>query len=342
MAEQCPSFADRTRCFLQDRYGAAHFLRPVLDFDSSAFFTNGDDEIAQRMWAREQGLPAKTSLEDILLAQIEAHQTEVLYNLDPVRYPSRFVARLPGCVKKSIAWRAAPSKGADFRSYDRVVCNFPSILEAMTRDGCKTAYFAPAHDPAMNPYAAVHERPIDVTFVGGYSRHHRQRGLLLESVAQLADKYKIVLHLDASRLTRLAESFLGQILPLAAHRRPQGIRQIARRSVFGVDLYRVLSQSKIVLNGAIDMAGQDRGNMRCFEGLGCGALLLSDEGRYPAGIEQDRTAVFYSNPQDATAKIAKILGSWDAHSSIAKAGFKMVSESYSKEQQWDHFLQLLN
>ena len=108
------SFASQIDAFLHDRYGACHFLKPVLDRETAAFFTNGDDEQLQRQWAQEQGMPSKASLASILLAQIESHRTEVFYNLDPMRYQSAFVRSLPGCVKKAIAWRAAPSPGADF------------------------------------------------------------------------------------------------------------------------------------------------------------------------------------------------------------------------------------
>lgn len=41
------------------------------------FFTNGDDNTSQGLWARENGMPNKPSLEDILLAQIERHRTEL-------------------------------------------------------------------------------------------------------------------------------------------------------------------------------------------------------------------------------------------------------------------------
>ncbi|RWK45654.1 hypothetical protein [Mesorhizobium sp.] len=72
------------------------------------FFTNGDDERLQRAWAHENGLREDTPLADILLAQIEANRTEVFYNLDPIRFDSAFLKRLPGHVKRTIAWRAAP------------------------------------------------------------------------------------------------------------------------------------------------------------------------------------------------------------------------------------------
>jgi len=78
-----PNFKSQIASFLDSRYGAAQFLAPVLRGDETAFFTNGDDEVLQRAWAQEAGMPAKAALADILLAQIEAHRTEVFYNLHP-------------------------------------------------------------------------------------------------------------------------------------------------------------------------------------------------------------------------------------------------------------------
>ena len=187
-----------------------------------------------------------------------------------------------------IAWHAAPFRDVSFPVYDLVVNNFPSILAAIAKQGGRTAYFFPAYDPQFAPFAARQDRPVDVVFVGGYSRHHRRRAEVLEAVAKLADRYNIVYHIDRSRLCQIAGSSLGQFLPLAAHRRPPAIRTITQPPKFGLDYYEVLSTAKIVLNGAIDMAGEDRGNMRCFEALGAGSLLLSDEGNYPEGMSDGR------------------------------------------------------
>ena len=127
---------------------------------------------------------------------------------------------------------------------------FPSILAAIGEQGCRTEYFFPAYDPELAPFAARQDRPVDVLFVGGYSRHHARRAAVLEAVAQLAGEYNIVYHLDRSRLCRLAESPLGHFLPLARHRRPPAIRAITQEPTFGRDYYEVLSAAKIVLNGA--------------------------------------------------------------------------------------------
>ena len=326
--------------FLDDRFGACHFLEPVLRRDPSAFFTNADDDILQRRWASEAGMPANSALDDILLAQIEHHRTEVFYNMDPMRFQSAFLGRLPGCVRKSIAWRAAPSPGADFSAYSLVVCNFPSILASFRRAGCRTAYFAPAHDPVMDAYAENTERPIDVLFVGGYTRHHRRRAELLEAVATLAGHHSVAMHLDRSRLTRVAEALPAWLTPLKKHRRPEAIRTVSHPPVFGVDLYRALSQAKIVLNGAIDMAGSDRGNMRCFESMGCGCALLSDEGNYPEGMEPGVTMASYSDSADALARLRELLDEPSAVRSLAAAGRQMITQRYSKQRQWERFVEL--
>jgi hypothetical protein len=193
----------------------------------------------------------------------------------------------------------------------------------------------------MDSFAGNSQRPIDVLFVGGYSRHHMRRAEMLDAVAGLADRFQIVFHLDPSRLSRLAESPVGFVLPLAKYRRPQSVRSVSRLPAFGLELYRALSQAKIVLNGAIDMSGNERGNMRCFEGMGCGALLLSDDGKYPDGMVPGSTLITYGSPIEAIAQVRQLLADGNQREAIAREGQKMVSTRYSKEIQWSRFQELL-
>jgi hypothetical protein len=336
LAPAAVGFEERRRIFLDDRFGALHLLQPVLDHDSNAFLACGNDERMQRQWARENGAPAKASLEDILLAQIEHHRSEVLYNLDPVRFPSALVRGLPGCVRKTLCWRAAPSGQADLTAYGAVLGNFPSILESWRRKGCRAEWFAPAIDPEMDAYGHG-ERPVDVLFVGGYSRHHSARAKILEHVAGLADTVHIVYCLETSRLTKLAESFIGRVLPLRTHRRPPAIAKIAKSPVYGRQLYELIGKSKIVLNGAIDMAGRDRGNMRCFEAIGCGALLVSDDGNYPEGMRNEETMLTYDSDESCRGQIERCLKDWDGVRGIAEAGRRRIGEAYGKAGQWSSF-----
>lgn len=336
-----PTFKGMIDAFLDFRECAAHILEPVYARAEWAFYTNPGDEFVQRKWAKEQGMNSRASLSAILKAQIEAHRTEIFYVLDATSLDRDFMSTLPGCVKKTIAWHAIPFKNIDLSVYDLVVCNFPSILAALKALGCRTEYFTPAHDPELAPFAARQDRPIDVLFVGGYSRHHERRAKVLEGVATLSGEYKVEYHLDRSRLCRIAESPLGYLLPLAKHRRPAGVAAIALAPAFGLDLYDLMSKAKIVLNGAIDMAGAERGNMRCFETMGSGALLLSDEGVYPDGMCDGETLVTYGSPDEAVERIRNLLSESRSGLAIARAGYDMVSTRYSKKAQWQRFESLV-
>jgi hypothetical protein len=340
LRKDCTGFANAIEIFLDDRFGAAHFLKPVLDGESSAFFANGDDPYAQGLWAVEQGLKATTPLDQILLAQVEHHRTEVFYNLDPMRYGNDFLARLPGHVRRTVAWRAAPSGGGNFLKHDVIVNNFPSILESYRSQGVRSEYLTPAHDPEMDCYAMRTERPIDILFVGGYSRHHKRRAVLLEAIAALRDEMNVAFHLDRSRLTRLAETPLGIVGPLARHKRPRAVRLVAQPPVFGRDLLQALSRSKMVINGAVDMAGIDRGNMRIWEALGCGAAMVSDIGRYPAGLKSGRDFLSYGSSEEAVAQLRTLYSDPEKRLALGRMGNETIRGHFPKASQWRRFVEI--
>lgn len=340
LTADCRTFSEALGAFLDDRFGAAHFLAPVLEGRSDAFLANGDDEYAQRLWAAEHGLGSDVPLEDILLAQLEDHRTEVFYNLDPMRYGDAFLKRLPGSVRRSIAWRAAPSGGGSFLGYDAIVNNFPSLLEGYRKQGIRAEYLAPAHDPAMDTYARQDQRPADVLFVGTYSRHHRARAEMLEAIAKLRKQLVVVMHLDTSKYTRLAETPLGWFGPLGKDRRAADVRAVAQGPAFGRELLEAIGRAKIVVNGAIDMAGKDRGNMRVWEALGCGAALISDAGVYPPQIREGESFVSYQRPQEVPGLILDLIQDPEARRAIAHSGHKMIRTAYSKKVQWERFVEI--
>lgn len=340
LTKGCRTFDEAIRVFLGDRFGAAHFLKPVLDHDPSAFFANGDDGHAQRLWSTEHGLPSSATATDILLAQIEEHRAEIFYNMDPMSFGDDFLARLPGCVRRTIAWRAAPSAGGRFLKHDLVVNNFPSLLEGYRTQGARAEYFFPAHDPVMDAYAGRDDRDIDILFVGGYSRHHSKRAAMLEAIAGLGDCASVVMHLDRSRFTMLAETPLGWLGPLRKHRRPKNIRRVAQGPVFGRDLLAAIGRAKVVVNGAIDMAGNDRGNMRVWEALGCRAALLSDVGRYPDHLSAGEQFETYASIEEAVEKSAYLIKNDERRLSLANHGYEAISNVYSKARQWEAFVRL--
>ena len=334
------SFESRRSALIRDRYCSVHYLDTGED-GSDVFLITDEDGAAQSAWAKEHGFKASMPSQDILLAQIEAHRSEIFYTQNPTRYGPDLLRRLPGCVRMRVAWQSPPAPAGNLRGYDLVVNNFPSSLRAYGEQGVRTAYFAPSYDPQMPGATGNDERPIDVAFVGGYTRHHRRRSAVLEAVAGLAGSRRIVFALDRSRLTRLAESRLGRLAPLASHRRPAAICAVGVDPLYGGAMYDLFAQAKIVLNGAVDAAGEDRGNMRCFEALGCGGLLLTDAGSYPEGMVDADTMQVYRGPDDARIAIEALLHEPERCRAIAARGLQMVRTRYSRAAQWRRFVDLV-
>ena len=108
-------------------------------------------------------------------------------------------------------------------------------------------------------------------------------------------------------------------------------------TLHGRQMYALLSRAKIVLNGAVDSALEDRGNIRCFEAMGCGALLLTDPGRYPEGMEDGRTMRVYDCAEDAVRILRECLRNTNNTKKIAAAGLAIMKERYSKREQWRKF-----
>jgi hypothetical protein len=126
-----------------------------------------------------------------------------------------------------------------------------------------------------------------------------------------------------------ADMAIGAWLPLRKHRRPDAIAGIAKPPVFGRQLYELIGSSQIVLNGAIDMAGTDRGNMRCFEAMGCGALLASAAGGYPDGMQPGVTIETNDSPEQATEIISDCLQHSPESAEMAERGRSRVSQAYN-------------
>lgn len=335
------TFTRRSNYMVGDGFNGVHLLEPVINGENGAFWTCSTDQRLQRAWGREQGLASDMDLTDVLLAQIEDARAEVFYTQAAYRFGCKFHRRLPGTVRMRVGWHSPPAPLGDVRSFDLIVNNFPRSLENYAAQGVRTAYFTPSLDPVMAEYCDNADRPIDVAFVGGYSRHHRQRAVILQAVAELGDRYRVNFALDPGKLTRLAESPLGWFPPLARHARPESIRRVSRPAVFGRAMYELFSRAKIVLNGAVDAAAQDRGNMRCFEAMGCGALLLSDAGDYPQGMQDQQTMRVYRNVQEAVNALEELLNETGQRLRIAENGLNLMRTVYSKSVQWRRFQALV-
>ena len=140
-------------------------------------------------------------------------------------------------------------------------------------------------------------------------------------------------------MTELADQFVGlKFINIA----------VSLHSKLGIVLFALRMKdmkskghTKIVLNPATDIAGDIRGNMRCWEALGCGACMLGSAGQYPEGFEPRVNFEMFTDADDLIQKIRYLLADEPRRAAIAKAGTEMLSRIWSKERQWNDFVSLL-
>jgi len=101
-------------------------------------------------------------------------------------------------------------------------------------------------------------------------------------------------------------------------------------------MYKILAQSKIVINRHIDVAEDYANNMRMFEATGMGALLITDEKKnLPELFKVGKEVVTYKDSADLTEKIKYYLQHEDERQKIAKAGQKrtLTDHTYLKRME---------
>ena len=89
----------------------------------------------------------------------------------------------------------------------------------------------------------------------------------------------------------------------------------------GIDMYRILSQSRVTFNKHADAAFGDVGNMRMFEATGVGTCLMTDTGNNMNDLfEEDKEVVVYRSIDEAVDKLRYLQENPDIIKDISKAG----------------------
>ena len=258
----------------------------------------------QTAWAREHGLAEETPGEEVLLRQIDDFAPEVVYlqnlhvlsdeTMDAVRNTGAFVA---GQI-------ASEAPGAErLRRYDLILTSFPHFVDDFRGLGVASEYFRIGFDPRVLDRLGPVQPERDIAFVGALNAvRHRSGNRVLAQAAR-----------------RLPIDFFGYDLRGRPPWSP--VRRRYRGERWGLDMYRVLGSSRIVLNRHIGAARQYANNMRLYETTGVGSLLLTDAKVNLAELfEPDHEVIAYRDANDLVARARRYLADDDARQEIAAAG----------------------
>ena len=310
--EQLGSLIDR--CF-----GTADaYSRYLNELGHDAIDLVANCEPLQLRWASEHGRPGRLSrlvrrglLQRIALAQIAEHEADVVYAQDLNFFSRADLDRLRGEGRLVAGQIASPMPDPELlRGFQLLLTSFPHFVERFRELGVDSEYLPIAfygevlerlRREGVDP-SPESGRPHAIAFAGGLGADvHGPRVQLLE---------------------RIAEQLPFEGWGYGWDGLPDGpLRHAYRGEAWGIDMYSVLAQSRIVVNVHSTAAEGFANNMRLFEATGAGALLLTEAAPNLADFfEPGREAATYDGPDELMEKLRHYLEHDDERVAIAAAG----------------------
>jgi hypothetical protein len=261
--------------------------------------------LAERVPGRAGRVAAGTLAHRIALAQIAELDPDVVYvqdlwffsreELDGLRRAGRMVVG-------QIASAAPPPER--LAGFDLIVTSFPHYVERFRALGVDSAYLPIAfHDAVLARVPTDGERPHPATFVGGVNPGVHPAGTAL--------------------VERLAAAGLVDVWGYGSEELPADspIRARHHGEAWGLDMYRVLARSRVVVNRHIEAAEGHANNMRLYEATGMGALLLTEDAPNLAELfSPGEEVVAYSSHDDLVEKLRHYVAHDAEREAIAARG----------------------
>ncbi len=293
-----------------------------LGYDAEDLVIN--DEILQKKWADENGLKIGPSnifsklqmlpylnkilgqpgwLEQIALEQIKKASPDIVYFQDLGVLTPQALKKAKKYCRLLVGQIASPPPAkANLKCFDLIITSFPHYVKIFRKMGIKSEYHKLAFEPRVLEKVGRQKRIYDVTFIGSFSPYHQKGTKILEEVAR-----SVPVHVWGQGI-----EFLSPLSPL---------RKNYHGEVWGLEMYKILAKSKIVLNRHINVSGKYANNMRLYEATGMGALLITDKKKNLNDLFVDgREVISYQKAPDLVDKIKYFLKNDKDRLKIANAG----------------------
>jgi spore maturation protein CgeB len=259
-----------------------------------------------------------------------------------------------------------------FKNLDFIITCTPGLKQEFVNNGLKTHFVYHAFNPDVLKKISAKSNISENEFVfsgslfmgGGY---HDSRLKLVEKILEEELDLKIYGNLESlskihakrviSQIIRLFNKFGLQEVVEKNHflrkyieygRNPVSVysemlKNATKSPFFGMDMFTLLSRSKIILNIHGEVAGEYAGNMRLFEATGVGSCLLTDNKNnmndlFAGGSE----VVVYDNFDDCIEKAKWLLTNEKDRAGIAKKGQKRTLENHTVENRCKQIVEILS
>lgn len=255
----------------------------------------------------------------IVMKQIKALGPAVVYCLNLNFLSKRLIKQIKEMGVVVVGQIASPLPPLSFyKSYDHIFSAHPGQVEHFRKAGVSSSWLPLAFDNAQRvvfDQSGWPERTRDVTFVGTFGRHQRNTGPLLKAIS------KEIPTLQIFTLSKLK------------HLKRFGLVRFFRGRAWGPEMYRILAESKIVINRHGPVADGHSVNFRMFEATGMGALLVTEQGKNTSDLfEPGKEVLTYVSVSDAVQVLKTALANFDKYETIAAAGQHRTLTEHNYDQ----------
>jgi len=353
------SYDEQYKILMQDCFGWANFWKVNLekrgDFEVWDVVSNA--EILQKTWAKENKViySEENWILDILSAQIHTFKPDVFFPHDYWHIYPDFVKKMKkevGTIKVVIGYDGiALNDISRFSECNLMISIKDEIVTYYKSHNLRSIFVRLGFEPEILNRIVVREKIYDATFVGSiylFERAHFQRFELLKYLARHSDvKFWISSLGDNWKLTSPSQIDLMKKFHFKEvyFRWTLGRKNLGEK--FGLEMYQLLSDSKITINSHIDRAGNKAGNMRLYEATGVGACLITDyKDNLHEIFEIDKEVVTYKTPSECVSKIKYLINNPEEACKIARAGQLRTLKDHTTDKMYDQtineILELLN
>lgn len=341
------SYEKEKKLLLAQRFGTSNYYSINLEsLGHHAVDLIINDVELQFKWAKEHNLKVSQSalkakiqalplayrilgqpewMQEILLAQAKEYQPDVIYvhNLSIIN-PS-YIKKLKKICKIIVGQIACPLPPKEFwQSYDLILTSFPHFVPLFRKNGVKSEYLKIAFEPSILKEVGKQNRVYETVFIGSFSYHHKRGTHILEDVSsQLPVDFWGIKPLIMSPFSSITRHFHG--------------------SVWGLEMYKILAQSKIVINRHISAAQDNANNMRLYESTGLGAMLITDAKKNLNDLFKiGKEVIAYNSNEDLVEKINYYLKHNEEREKIAQAGQMRTLREHNYQHRMQELLEILH
>ena len=342
------SYDEQMQVRMASLFGVADFYSSNLrTLGHDAWDVHANNEYMQRAWARENGIrlsinplrrfhiqrqrfpwlglaPEPKWIYEILAAQIKHFKPDVLLNQSVV-LSSQFFREVKPYIRLLMGQHASPlPEGHDFSVYDLMMSSLPNLVIFFRQQGLSCELHRLGFESNVLEVLGRAEKARSVTFVGNLFKPHASRRRWLDHVCR---------HISVEVWGEETEELPGASPALS---RFQG-------AAWGLEMYRILQSSQIILNHHIDMAESYANNMRLFEATGVGTLLITDWKENLSEIfEPGKEVVAYRSAEECVELLRYYLENEEERETIASAGQRRTLGEHSYYQRMKELVEIVH